>query len=215
VRSYNQFCALARTLDVLGERWTLLVVRELLLGPRRFTDLLSGLPGIAPNLLSDRVRMLEEEGLVTRATLPPPAGSRVYELTDRGSRLRPVLLELARWGMQPMAPPEPEEQRRPAWYAIALEAAFRRDLARDLEESYGFVVDGVAFHIEVGDGHARARYGPPAAPAFVLRTSLESFLEIATRMRRPRPTELEGSAAAFRRFTRLFPLPQPALEAAA
>jgi DNA-binding HxlR family transcriptional regulator len=215
VRSYNQFCALARTLDLLGERWTLLVIRELLLGPRRFTDLLSGLPGIAPNLLSDRLRMLEGQGLITRATLPPPAASRVYELTHRGTRLQPALLELARWGMQPMEPPEAEEHRQPAWYAVALQAAFRPELAHDVEETYGFVVDDVAFHLEVADGEAQARYGSPAAPAFVLRTPLENFLPIATRTQKPQPSELEGSAAAFQRFTRLFPLPEPGLGAAA
>lgn len=210
MRSYNEFCALARALDVLGERWTLLLIRELLLGPRRFTDLLSGMPGIAPNLLSDRLRALEAQGVVTRATLPPPAGARVYELTERGRRLQPALLELARWGMDPIAPPRADEHRRPGWYAIALQAAFRPEVARDLEETYAFVVDDVAFHLEVADGTAHARYGAPRAPAFVLRTSLADFLAIATGHRPPRPSELEGSAGAFRRFARLFPLPEPA-----
>ncbi len=214
MRSYKQFCALARTLDVLGERWTLLLIRELLLGPRRFTDLSSGLPGIAPNLLSDRLRALEAQGLISRANLPPPAGARVYELTERGRRLQPALLELARWGMDPIEPPRPDEYRQPGWYAIALQAAFRPELARDLEESYAFVVDDVAFHLKVADGEAYARYGAPQAAAFVLRTPLANFLAIATGTRRPRRSELEGSAAAFRRFTRLFPLPEPAAAAA-
>lgn len=213
MRSYNQFCALARTLDVLGERWTLLLIRELLLGPRRFTDLLSGLPGIAPNLLSDRLRALETHGVISRATLPPPAGARVYELTERGRRLQPALLELARWGMDPIQPPRAHEHRQPGWYAIALQAAFRPDLARDLEESYAFVVDDVAFHLEVADRRAHARYGTPPAPAFVLRTSLANFLAIATGTRPPRRSELHGSAGAFRRFARLFPLPEPAAPA--
>lgn len=213
MRSYNQFCALARTLDVLGERWTLLLIRELLLGPRRFTDLMSGLPGIAPNLLSDRLRALEAEGVISRATLPPPAGARVYELTERGRRLQPALLELARWGMDPMQPPRPNEYRQPGWYAVALQAAFKAELARDLKETYAFVVDDVAFHLEVADGKAHTRYGTPQAPAFVLRTSLANFLAIATGTRRPSRSELQGSAAAFRRFTRLFPLPEPAATA--
>lgn len=214
MRSYNQFCALARTLDVLGERWTLLLIRELLLGPRRFTDLLSGLPGIAPNLLSDRLRALEAQGVISRATLPPPAGARVYELTERGRRLQPALLELARWGMDPIQPPQADEHRQPGWYAIALQAAFRADLAQDLEETYAFVIDDVAFHLEVAGRRAHARYGTPQAPAFVLRTSLANFLAIATGTRRPHRSELEGSAGAFRRFARLFPLPEPAATAA-
>ncbi len=214
MKSYDQFCALARTLDLLGERWTLLLIRELLLGPRRFTDLLSGLPGIAPNLLSDRLRALEAQGVISRATLPPPAGARVYELTERGRRLQPAVLELARWGMDPMEPPRPHEDRQPGWYAVALQAAFRPELARGLEEIYAFVVDDVAFHLEVADGAAHARYGAPQAAAFVLRTSLENLLAIATGTRPPHRSELEGSAAAFRRFKRLFPLPEPAAAAA-
>lgn len=214
MKSYNQFCALARTLDILGERWTLLLVRELLLGPRRFTDLLSGLPGIAPNLLSDRLRALEAQGVIRRAILPPPAGSRIYELTDRGWQLEPALLELARWGMDPMEPPRADEHRHPAWYAVALQAAFRPDLAGEVEEAYGFVVDDVPFSLEVRGGNAYAQYGPATEPAFVLRASLESFFPIATRARKPRRAELEGSTAAFRRFARLFPLPEPALRAA-
>lgn len=209
MRSYKQFCALARSLDVLGERWTLLLIRELLLGPRRFTDLLSGLPGIAPNLLSDRLRALEAHGVIRRSSLPPPAGTRVYELTERGQQLRPTLRALAQWGMDPIAPPHPEEHRQPAWYAVALEAAFRPELAHGVQEAYGFVVDDVTFHLEVVDGQAHARDGTPAATAFVLRASLADFLAIATGARRPRESELDGSATAFRRFTRLFPLPEP------
>lgn len=208
MKSYNQFCALARTLDVLGERWTLLLIRELLLGPRRFTDLLSGLPGIAPNLLSERLRALEAHGVLRRSTLPPPAGSRVYDLTERGRRLRPALLELTRWGIDPMEPPRPEDRRQPAWYAVALTAAFRPELANDVEESYAFIVDEVSFYLAIADGEAHAGYGAAPAASFVLRTSLSDFLAVATRARRPRRSELKGSAAAFRRFTRLFPLPE-------
>jgi len=214
VKSYRQFCALARSLDVLGERWTLLVIRELLLGPRRFTDLLAGLPGIASNLLSDRLRALEAHGVIRRATLPPPAGARVYELTERGRQLRPALLALAQWGMDPIAPPHPEEHRQPAWYAVALEAAFRPELAHDVQETYGFIVDDVAFYLEVVDRQAHARYGTPAATAFVLRASLANFFAIATLARRPHRSELAGSTAAFRRFTRLFALPEPETTAA-
>src|SRR5918996_4677686 len=97
-RRYDQYCALARALDVVGERWTLLLVRELLLGPRRYTDLLGGLPGIGTNLLADRLRYLEQVGLVRRRVLPPPAGSTVYELTELGRELEPTVFALGRWG---------------------------------------------------------------------------------------------------------------------
>src|SRR3712207_3261653 len=98
-RSYDQFCGLAKALDVLGERWTLLVVRELLLGPKRYSDLLEGLPGIGTNLLAARLKALEASGLVGRRRLPPPAASNVYELTERGRALEPAIFELIRWGL--------------------------------------------------------------------------------------------------------------------
>jgi DNA-binding HxlR family transcriptional regulator len=99
-RTYGDRCGIARALDVVGERWALLVVRELLLGPKRFTDLRAGLPGLSPDVLSQRLRELEQAGLVRRRKLAPPAGSRVYELTERGLAIEPILLELGRWGSQ-------------------------------------------------------------------------------------------------------------------
>jgi DNA-binding HxlR family transcriptional regulator len=97
-RSYDDPCGIARALDRIGERWALLVVRELLLGPKRFTDLRAGLPTASPNVLSQRLRELEACGVLQRRVLPPPAGATVYELTDWGRALEPVLLSLARWG---------------------------------------------------------------------------------------------------------------------
>ena len=99
-RSYNQFCGLACALDVVGDRWTLLIVRELLAGPHRFKDLTKGLPGISTNLLSKRLKHLEQQGLLRRRALPPPAGSTVYELTPLGQALEATLLELGKWGSQ-------------------------------------------------------------------------------------------------------------------
>jgi DNA-binding HxlR family transcriptional regulator len=100
VKEYGQFCSVARALDVLGDRWAMLVVRELLLGPKRYTDLLEGLPGVGTNMLVVRLRELEEAGIITREKLPPPAASTVYVLTDDGVALRPVVDELARWGLR-------------------------------------------------------------------------------------------------------------------
>src|SRR5207249_10868829 len=98
-RSYGQFEGLATALDAVGERWTLLLVRELLLGPRRYKDLLEGLPGIGTNLLARRLKELKGAGVIVKRSLPAPAGSSVYELTDSGRALEPDLIELARWGM--------------------------------------------------------------------------------------------------------------------
>ncbi len=97
-RSYHDLCPIARALDVVGERWALLVVRELLLGPQRFSDLRGALPGVSSNLLTDRLRELETRGVVRRRVLPPPAGSSIYELTDRGRQLEAVLDALGEWG---------------------------------------------------------------------------------------------------------------------
>jgi DNA-binding HxlR family transcriptional regulator len=106
-RSYGDACTIARALDVVGERWALLVVRELLLGPRRFSDLRRGLPGASSNLVADRLRELESRDVVHRRRLPPPAASWVYELTERGRRLEPVLAALGEWGGGLPRPPEP------------------------------------------------------------------------------------------------------------
>src|SRR5829696_8218104 len=106
-RSYNQYCGLSYALDMVGERWTLLIVRELIAGPRRFKDLLDGLPGISTNLLAERLRSLEQQGMIRRRTLPPPAGSAVYELTALGQALEQTLLELGKWGSQ-FVPPSTE-----------------------------------------------------------------------------------------------------------
>src|SRR5919205_66330 len=96
-RSYGDRCGIARALDLVGERWALLVVRELLLGPKRFTDLRAGLPHVSPDVLAQRLRELEQAGVLRRGTLPPPAASRIYELTGRGRELEPVVLALGRW----------------------------------------------------------------------------------------------------------------------
>jgi DNA-binding HxlR family transcriptional regulator len=104
-RRYGQFCPIARSLDLLGDRWTLLVVRELLVGPQRYSDLLAHLPGMWSNLLGQRLRSLAAAGLVRRRTLPPPAARVVYELTERGRGLEPSLYELARWGLELLAEP--------------------------------------------------------------------------------------------------------------
>src|SRR3954447_2452212 len=98
LRTYGDGCGIAHALDLLGERWALLVVRDLLLGPKRFTDLRSGLPNVSPDVLSQRLRELEAGGLLARRRVPPPAAAQVYELTERGRALEAVLLELGRWG---------------------------------------------------------------------------------------------------------------------
>jgi len=122
MRSYDEYCALAKSLDVVGDRWTLLIVRELeLRGACRYTDLRNGLPGIATNLLADRLRELEREGLVAREEAPPPIATTLFRLTARGAELRPVLESLVRWGMPLMTEDNTGDAVRSHWLAWAIE----------------------------------------------------------------------------------------------
>lgn len=131
MRSYEQYCALARALDHVGQRWTLLIVRELLSGPKRFTDLRAGLPGIASNLLADRLRQLQTDGLVRQYRLPAPAASTVYELTQSGHGLREPIEALIRWGGRWMTRGPDGDAFRPDWLALALDALGLGDRAAD------------------------------------------------------------------------------------
>ena len=122
MRSYDEYCAIAKSLDVVGDRWTLLIVRELALrGACRYTDLRNGLPGIASNLLAERLRELEHAGVVARAEAPPPIATTLFRLTPRGDELRPVLEDLIRWGLPLMTEQKPEDAVRSHWLAGALE----------------------------------------------------------------------------------------------
>jgi DNA-binding HxlR family transcriptional regulator len=114
-KQYDLYCPIAHALDVVGDRWALLVVRELMQGPKRYTDLAEGLPGIGTNILAARLRDLEAAGVVTKKTLPPPAASRVYELTAYGQELKPVMRELALWGARSLGPPTAEDELFPGW----------------------------------------------------------------------------------------------------
>jgi DNA-binding HxlR family transcriptional regulator len=120
-KHYDQYCPVAHALDLVGDRWALLVVRELMHGPQRYTDLVAGLRGIGTNILAARLRDLEAAGVVTKRTLPPPAASRVYELTDYGRALRPALRELAVWGARSLGPPTAADELFPGWLQNALD----------------------------------------------------------------------------------------------
>ena len=122
VKRYEQYCPMAHALDLVGDRWALLVVRELMHGPKRYTDLVDHLPGIGTNILAARLRDLERNGVVTRRTLPPPAASKVYELTDYGRELRPAMHELALWGARSLGPPTDNELFE-GWLSNAMDIA--------------------------------------------------------------------------------------------
>lgn len=120
-KRYEQYCPMAHALDLVGDRWALLVVRELMHGPKRYTDLVGHLPGIGTNILAARLRDLEQNGVVTRRTLPPPAASKVYELTDYGRELKPAMRELALWGARSLGPPTAPDELFDGWLANAMD----------------------------------------------------------------------------------------------
>jgi len=162
-RSYSDPCGVARALDLVGERWALLVVRDLLLGPKRFTDLRASLPGIGPDVLAQRLRELEEAGLVSRETLAPPAASRVYRLTPRGAALEPVILELGRWGSQAPFPADHGELS-PDSLALALKTTFSPAAAGELALTVALDVDGQPFAVRVVGGQLALARGEAKDP---------------------------------------------------
>jgi DNA-binding HxlR family transcriptional regulator len=178
-RTYDQFCALAKTLDVLGERWSLLLVRELLIGPKRFSDLQEGLVGIGANALSSRLKAFEANGLVSKRRLPPPAGSTVYELTERGRALEPAVLELARWGLPLLADPDPDDSFRPGWLLMGLRTTFNPELAAGIRRTYLIRVEEEAFTVRLDDGAIDVIQGEGSADAAVALDA-DTLLEIGS-----------------------------------
>jgi DNA-binding HxlR family transcriptional regulator/putative sterol carrier protein len=179
-RYYNQYCALARTLDVVGDRWTLLIVRELAPGPRRFVDLLDGLPGVSRNLLTGRLRALEGAGIIARRELPPPAARQVYELTDDGLDLAVAMAPLIAWGARRLGDRRQGETFRALWPAVAMAGLADREAAKGVDESYQYLVGDSAFHFTVDDGAVELHDGRAQEPAVTLITDEETWADIAS-----------------------------------
>jgi DNA-binding HxlR family transcriptional regulator len=181
-RTYGQMCAVARALDVLGERWTLLVVRELLLGPKRFKDLLTALPAMGSNRLADRLKSLQSAGVIAKRTLPPPSGAHVYELTESGERLRPAIYCLGAWGWQlPVPQGIDRESARAELIAFGLAGTSPPDLSAELSETYEFHVSEECFHVTAKRGVVAAHSGPaPVAADLLVECDLHTFLALAT-----------------------------------
>lgn len=208
-RTYEDACGIARTLDVIGERWALLVVRELIFGPKRFTDLRAGLRGISQNVLSQRLKDLETAGVVQRTLLGPPASSQVYELTAHGRALEPALVAMSRWGA--LTPPPPDAEMSNDAFALALKALFVPEPGRFTGRVRLKLVRD-AFDIEVGDDTIDVSRSSTADPAIVVDAS-ESVLRAVIFRRRTLDDALEagelhvlgdakGAAAFFLRFAR-------------
>lgn len=207
MRSYDDPCGVARALDAVGERWALLLVRDLLLGPKRFTDLAAGLPGMSQNVLAQRLRDLEEQGIVTRRVLGPPSGARVYELTDAGYELEDVVLSLARWGSR--APLVDRATLTADALALALRTTFDAAAAGDLRVRMALHLGADRFVSEIVDGRFRIARGETAHPDAVLTADAGTLQGIVFGGAELPAAAVEGDRGLAERFVRIFPRPAP------
>ena len=173
-RKYGDACGLAHALELIGERWALLVVRELVLGPKRFTDLRSGIPRVSPNVLGQRLRELEAAGVVRRRTLPPPAGSKVYELTEWGQELEPIALSLGAWATRSPAFP-PEAPVGADSIMLAFRALFDPTKAGDADVDAMLKADGQSFHMRVAGGEMVVTRDPVADPDVAIEATADDL----------------------------------------
>jgi DNA-binding HxlR family transcriptional regulator len=212
-RHYDDPCGVARALDLIGERWALLVVRELLFGPKRFADLRVGLPRASQNVLSHRLRQLEQAGVVRRRKLGPPASTWVYELTERGCDLEPVLLHLARWGSR--ARMSSAGELSVDALILALKTTFDPHAARELRASYELRLGEDRFRAEVADGRLDLARGGAERPDAVIQASAATLRSLVFGERHVASTlhsgdlKVEGDHQAVARFVDLFPRPTP------
>jgi DNA-binding HxlR family transcriptional regulator len=214
-RTYADGCAAAHALDLVGERWALLVVRELLLGPKRFTDLRLGLPHASPNVLAQRLRGLEAAGVVRRGKLPPPAASRIYELTEWGQDLEPVIIALGKWGVRSPSKP-PDAELGIDSLILSFRTMFDPERAAGLGASYEFRLGEDRFRAEVAGGRLEIERGSAERPDASVETDAGTLaalvyddLELDDALSSGE-LEINGDREAVERYLALFPLPEPA-----
>jgi DNA-binding HxlR family transcriptional regulator len=218
MRTYCDGCAAAHALDLIGERWALLVVRELLLGPKRFTDLRVGLPTASPNVLAQRLRELERAGIVRRRKLPPPAASRVYELTEWGEELEPVIISLGRWGARSPSRPRDAELGVDS-LILSFRTMFDPGVAEGLEAVYELRFGEESFRAVVADGRFEVERGAAEQPDAIIETDTATLASVVYEGRsleealRSGEIRIEGEREAVERFLALFSLPEPAAPA--
>jgi DNA-binding HxlR family transcriptional regulator len=209
---YGQYCGLAKALDLIGERWTLLIIRDLYFGPRRFSDLEEGLRGISASVLTERLNGLEHERLLIRRTLPPPAASKVYELTQDGLELARAMIPLAAWGVRLLAANRRKrtEAFRPAWGFLYLRETFDTASARGVHDVYEFHIGGSVISVIVDDGEMQVIEGQTGRAVDVeIHVDETTFIDVgAGRVRgrdaiREGKLKLVGSEAALRRYSRI------------
>jgi DNA-binding HxlR family transcriptional regulator len=214
-RTYDDGCAAAHALDLVGERWALLIVRELLLGPKRFTDLRAGLPHASPNVLAQRLRELEEAGIVRRRRLPPPAASKIYELTDWGEELEAVIIRLGRWGAR--SPSKPGDAPLGVDSLIlSFKTMFDPGAAEGFEASYELRIGEDHFRAEVSGESFEVERGSIERTDAAIEADSATLAELVYQGRdlaealRSGDVKVEGNEASVERFLTLFPLPEPA-----
>ncbi len=214
-RSYADGCASAHALDLVGERWALLVVRELLLGPKRFTDLRTGLPGISPNVLAQRLEELEQASVLRRRKLRPPASAWVYELTDWGLELEPVIMALGRWGARSPTLPQGAPLSVDA-LILSFRTMFDPHAAAGLKASLELRFSEDYFHAGIAGGRMELTRGSADQPDAILETDPDTLAALVYGGRklaealRSGDLRVEGDKSVVKRFLTLFPLPGPA-----
>ncbi len=215
-RAYGQFCGLARALEIVGERWAMLIVRDLLVSPKRFTDLHRGFPRIPTNVLAARLKELETARVVRRRLLPRPAGSVIYELTEYGAELEDVVVRLGCWGAKLLDEPRPDEIVTEDSLVMALRSTFHSEAARGLHAGYELHLGPIVIHARIDDGKLEASAGPLPAPDLIIEAgpairdlmagaiSPSEAIENGT-------VQLTGNAKLLTRFPKIFRIePMPA-----
>jgi DNA-binding HxlR family transcriptional regulator/putative sterol carrier protein len=216
-RSYDQWCAVARSLDIVGERWTMLLVRDLLVGPKRFKDILAGLPGIGTNLLTERLRDLEAQGVVERTVLPAPASATVYGLTAKGRGLEPVISALGRWGFEFLGRPRPSDAMLPAPFFVSLHASFNPAGSPGLRERYAFRIDDRRFRVDVAGDRCSVREGDDSPADATFATDAATLFALRRRELTPKQAiasgkvKVQGDEKALERFLSVFAWSKEAL----
>lgn len=179
-RRYDQYCPVCHALELVGERWALVIVRELLKGPKRYTDLLEGMPGVGTNVLASRLRELEANGIVAKRRLPPPAASTVYELTEYGRELEEPLYALARWGARSLPPPDKGQDFYPDWGLNAFAALLDPDAARGLSATYVVRVADDVYTVRLEDSTVHVEAGAAENPDLDFTATQEMFFGLAS-----------------------------------
>jgi len=219
MRTYGDGCGIAHALDLIGERWALLVVRELLLGPKRFTDLRDGLPNASPNVLAQRLRDLEQGAIVRRRKLAPPAGSSIYELTDWGRELKPIVLSLGTWAIHSPSFPDNVPVGTDS-VILALGTFFDADAAGDLSARYELRLGANTFRVRIADRQIELDRGPTDDADAIIETDAVSFSALVWGGRqlpdalRAGDVTIDGDHDAVTRLLGLFPKPTQAAPAA-